>query len=98
MVAEAAKLRSKNMYPALVLDLNCGLRDKELRELRWQQIDLIHKKQLTVGKSKTDAGTGRVIPLNNTARIALEPHPPWNIPPSASCNPACSVFPPSQRP
>src|SRR2546425_497099 len=25
-----------------------------------------HKKQLTVGKSKTDAGTGRVIPLNDT--------------------------------
>ena len=34
MLAEAAKLRSKNMYPALVVDLNCGLRDKELRELR----------------------------------------------------------------
>jgi integrase len=54
------------MYPALVVDLNCGLRDKELRELRWRQIDLVHKKQLTVGKSKTDAGTGRVIPLNDT--------------------------------
>ena len=27
MLAEAAKLRSKNMYPALLLDLNCGLRD-----------------------------------------------------------------------
>ena len=44
MLAEAAKLRSKNMYPALVIDLNCGLRDKELRELRWRQIDLVHKK------------------------------------------------------
>jgi integrase len=40
MLAEAAKLRSKNMYPALVVDLNCGLRDKELRELRWRQIAL----------------------------------------------------------
>ena len=52
MLAEAAKLRSRNMYPALVVDLNCGLRGKELRELRWQQIDLVHKKHLTVGKSK----------------------------------------------
>jgi len=42
--------------PALALDLNCGLRDKELRQLRWQQIDLLEKKRLTVGKSKTDAG------------------------------------------
>src|SRR5580704_16678659 len=63
MLAEALKLRSKNMYPALVLDLNCGLRDKELRELRWRQVDLVHKIALTVGKEKTDAGTGRVIPL-----------------------------------
>jgi len=30
-------------------------RDNELRELRWRQIDLVHKKQLTVGKSKTEA-------------------------------------------
>ena len=34
------------------MDLNCGLRDKELRELRLQQIDLVHKKQLTVGSRK----------------------------------------------
>src|SRR5438105_28448 len=79
MLTEAAKLRSKNIYPALVVDLNCGLRDKELRELRWKQIDLVHKKQLTVGKSKTDAGTGRVIPLNDTVMIALEAHAVWYI-------------------
>src|SRR5579862_3217152 len=79
MLAEAAKLRSKNMYPALVLDLNCGLRDKELRELRWRQIDLVHKKTLTVGKSKTEAGTGRVIPLNDTVLAALETHAAWYV-------------------
>jgi integrase len=84
MLAEAAKLRSKNMYPALVVDLNCGLRDKELRELRWQQIDLVHKRALTVGKSKTAAGTGRVIPLNDTVMIALEAH--------AACKPGWYVF------
>jgi hypothetical protein len=73
MLAEAAKLSSKNLYPALVVDLNCGLRDKELRELRWQQIDLAHKKQLRVGKSKADAGTGRVIPLNATRHSEVSP-------------------------
>ena len=36
MLEEAQKLRSKNMYAALVVDLNCGLRDKELREIRWR--------------------------------------------------------------
>jgi integrase len=93
MLAEAAKLRSKNMYPALVVDLNCGLRDKELRELRWRQIDLVHKKQLTVGKSKTDAGTGRVIPLNDTVMIALEAHAAWYIRRFGECRPEWYVFP-----
>src|ERR1035437_9125551 len=93
MLAEAAKLRSENMYPALVVDLNCGLRDKELRELRWRQIDLVHKKHLTVGKSKTDAGTGRVIPLNDTVMIALEAHAAWYIRRFGECKPEWCVFP-----
>jgi integrase len=93
MLAEAAKLRSKNMYPALVLDLNCGLRDKELRELRWQQVDILHKKQLTVGKSKTDAGTGRLIPRNKTVQIALEVHAVWYIERFGECRPEWYVFP-----
>jgi len=93
MLAEASKLRSKNMYPALVLDLNCGLRDKELRELRWRQVDLVHKKQLTVGKSKTDAGTGRVIPLNETVMIAIQAHAAWYIRRFKQCRPEWYVFP-----
>jgi integrase len=93
MLVEAAKLRSKNMYPALVVDLNCGLRDKELRELQWRQIDLVHKKQLTVGKSKTDAGTGRLIPLNDTVMIALEAHAAWYIRRFGECKPEWYVFP-----
>ena len=93
MLAEAQKLRSKNIYPALVVDLNCGLRDKELRELRWQQIDLTHKKQLTVGKSKTEAGTGRVIPLNDTVMIALEAHAAWYVRWFGDCKPEWYVFP-----
>ena len=71
MLKAAQKLRTTQMHAALALDLNTGLRDKELREIRWEQIDLIHKKALTVGKSKTEAGTGRVIPLNETALAAM---------------------------
>ena len=93
MLAEAAKLRSKNIYPALVVDLNCGLRDKELRELRWQQVDLVHKKALTVGKSKTAAGTGRVIPLNDTVLVALETHAAWYVRRFGECRPDWYVFP-----
>ena len=42
MLVEAQKLRTPQMHAALALDLNTGLRDKELREIRWEQIDLLH--------------------------------------------------------
>ena len=92
MLEEAQKLRTPQMYAALALDLNTGLRDKELREIRWEQIDLIHKKALTVGKSKTEAGTGRVIPLNETAMAALEAHAAWYTRRFGECRPEWFVF------
>lgn len=42
----------------------------EIRKLRWSQVDL-SEAFLTVGKSKTDAGTGCPIPLNLAAKSAL---------------------------
>ena len=92
MLEEAQKLRTPQMHAALALDLNTGLRDKELREIRWEQIDLVHKKALTVGKSKTDAGTGRVIPLNDTAIAAMEAHAAWYVRRFGECKPEWFVF------
>jgi integrase len=92
MLEEAQKLRTPQMYAALALDLNTGLRDKELRELTWEQIDLVPKKTLTVGKSKTDAGTGRVIPLNDTAMAALVAHAAWYTGRFGECRPEWFVF------
>jgi len=53
-------------YSATVLALNTTMRKDEIRKLRWNQVDLFEG-VLTVGKSKTDAGTGRMIPLNSSA-------------------------------
>ena len=92
MLTEAKKLRTPQMSAALALDLNTGLRDKELREIRWEQIDLVHKKALTVGNSKTEAGTGRVIPLNETAIAALETHAAWYTRRFGECRPEWFVF------
>lgn len=92
MLEEARKLRTPQMHAALALDLNTGLRDKELRELRWEQIDLVSKKALTVGQSKTVAGTGRVIPLNDTALAALSEHASWYIKRFKECRPEWFVF------
>jgi integrase len=67
---QALKRRSAAIYPALVLALNCGLRDKELRDLQWGRIHL-DEAYLVVGETKTEGGTGRTIPLNSVALEAL---------------------------
>jgi integrase len=55
--------RSKAIYMATMLALHAGMRDKEIRTLQWIGLDL-SKRIVTVGESKTDAGTGRTIPMN----------------------------------
>lgn len=66
-----AESRSRSLLPAVLLALNTGMRYSELRLLHWQQIDLT-RRTVRVGKSKTKAGTGRVIPLNNKATEVLK--------------------------
>jgi integrase len=71
------KIRSRSLYPAVLLSLHTGLRNAELRLLRWRQIDLIGGGDypnglVTVGKSKTAGGEGRKIPLSETALKAMQ--------------------------
>ena len=62
--------RSRSLFPAVLTALNTCLRYSELRLLRWVQVDL-KGCTLTVGHSKTQSGTGRLIPLNDRAVIIL---------------------------
>jgi len=48
----------------VMLALNTGMRYSEIRLSQYKQVDF-RAKLLTVGKSKTQSGTGRVIPLNS---------------------------------
>jgi integrase len=89
---EAKKRRSKAIYPALVLALNCGLRDKELRELQWGRIHL-DEAYLVVGESKTDAGSGRTIPLNALALDVLRTYSAWYLEKFKSRRPEWFIFP-----
>jgi integrase len=70
------KSGSPAIYPALVLALNAGMRDSEIRNLTWTQVDF-EKQFLTVGRSKTEAGEGRTIPLNSRLLPALLDHARW---------------------
>lgn len=58
------------LHTVVSLALNTALRKNEIRTLRWRQIDLIER-TLTVGRTKTEGGSGRVIPLNSVAYTAL---------------------------
>ena len=57
--------------PAFVVAIQTGLRYSELRLLRWSQVNFL-KAHVTVGQSKTAAGTGRVVPLNPRALNELQ--------------------------
>lgn len=70
LVKACAASRSRSLLPAVTLAIQTGLRDQELRLLKWKQIDLLAR-TVTVGKSKTEHGTGRVVPLNKTVMPAL---------------------------
>src|SRR6185503_15905145 len=47
------------------------LRHDELRLLRWRQVDLTNN-AIVVGKSKTDHGAGRPVPLNQRALKVIQ--------------------------
>ena len=51
-------------YTVVVVALNTGMRETEIRTLRWDQVDF-DARTIRVGKSKTAAGTGRVIPMKS---------------------------------
>ena len=70
LLKACAASRSRSLLPAVTLGIQTGLRNEELRFLRWRQVDLLTR-AIRVGKSKTPSGEGRVVPLNKTAGRVL---------------------------
>jgi integrase len=72
-----AESPSPSVYPFFVLSLDSGLRPSETRALRRRDLHLVWSQgaiaggEIIVTRSKTDAGTGRVIPLTRRACAAL---------------------------
>ena len=62
--------RSRSLHTAVLLALNTCMRYSELRLLTWGQVNFTNR-TITVGASKTEAGAGRVIPLNARACTIL---------------------------
>jgi integrase len=71
-LSAAAKVsRSLAFFPLFILSVDTGLRSSEVKALRRRALRLewqggvIQRGELIVEKSKTEAGTGRVVPLTN---------------------------------
>jgi integrase len=89
--AKAAK-RSKGIYFVTMLAQHAGLRDKEIRTLQWNRLNLV-KRIITVGETKSDAGTGRTIPMNDNLFSAAVEYAKWYTEKFGTSKPDWYVFP-----
>jgi integrase len=92
MLEEARRARSPHIYLALTLALNAGMRDAEIKTLTWAQINF-PKNFLAVGRSKTEGGEGRTIPLNSALLPALTEYVAWYADKFGEIRPEWYVFP-----
>jgi integrase len=77
LVDAAGRSRSPALLPLIALTIDSGLRAAEIRALRHKDLRLdwksgvVESGALTVSKSKTEAGSGRTIPLTRRACATL---------------------------
>jgi len=71
LLAACKSSSSRGLYTAVLVSLHTAVRNEELRLLRWNQVDL-EDGTITVGKSKTRGGDGRIVPLSQMALEVLE--------------------------
>ncbi len=76
LATKAKSSRSPHMYPAFMLARNGGLRDTEIKTLTWGQINFVAN-TVQVGRAKSEAGEGRIVPLNSEVYQALIDHRAW---------------------
>jgi integrase len=84
--------KSPHLQFGLLIALNSGMRHAEICGLSWAQIDFA-KKELVVGESKTEAGSGRPIPLNGVLEPAFEKHVQWFVDSFGEIKPEWYLFP-----
>jgi integrase len=70
----------------------CG----ELSRMRWAQVDF-EKRVMTVGRAKTDTGTGRQIPMNAELLDVMKTHAQWFTKRFGETRPGHYLFPAGER-
>jgi integrase len=92
LIENPKQARSPHIYPALMLALNAGMRDAEMKTLTWAQINF-ERRFLAVGRSKTEAGEGRTIPQNAVLYEAPSAYSEWYTERFGEIRPEWYVFP-----
>lgn len=68
------------------------MRDGEILDLQWERV-FLEEAYLVVGRSKTQAGEGRTVPLNSTVLAALVEYAKWYTDRFGIIQPGWYVFP-----
>jgi integrase len=76
MLEGASKATSPFLFTAIAIALNTAMRDSEIKNITFRQVDL-QKKMFTVGKSKTAQGQGRTIPIVGELERILHEYRNW---------------------
>lgn len=63
--------QSRMLAPFIQIAMETGARTGVIKSLLWRNVDL-ENRCITWGKDKTDAGTGRTVPLSERALLVLE--------------------------
>lgn len=92
ILGEADKSTSPFTGLFIRMALMTGMRFDEIRTLRWGQIDLAER-TIQVGRAKTEAGTGRLIPINADLWAVLDTYRAAYSQRYGSLDPAFYVFP-----
>lgn len=96
IVDAASRNNSRMIGPIVRIALVTGMRRDEIRLLKWSQIDF-EAKRITVGKSKSAAGQGRVIPLRGMLDAVITAYMGWYVSKLGAIKPDGYVFPFSNR-
>jgi integrase len=92
----AAKNRSRLIYPFLYTLAWTGMRSDQARTLRWSQVNF-EGGEVVAGKSKTEAGKGRRIPMSANLKAVLSAHASVCAAKLGELHPDWFVFPLSNR-
>lgn len=71
LLEECGRSASRALLPFVTLAIDTGARYDTIRTLQWERVNL-EQGWMKIGKDKTKAGTGRMVPLNARALATLK--------------------------